>query len=238
MKPKQTIILQIKSLLAKTTTSDCTEAEALSAAEKIGELLRKYDLTLSEVEFVAEEFTTGRFSTKSSIQGPLHNLISGISKFTDTKVWFNRRETIEYSFYGTENDVRVAEFMCDLLLRSITKEIELFKKSISYKKEVQFIAGKTLTTSFKNGIVYRLSKRLIELKDLSKQKTVSETGLVPLDKLVVVNKKFAELGMRLKTEKSRTTVKSNSAYMSGVIAGDKVNITVGKQISKNMLKLN
>lgn len=238
MQNRQNIINKIKALLSKTVDNGCTEAEALSAADKVGALMAEYDLTMSQVEYANETFVTGVVSTKSAVQGPLHNLITSIARFTDTKVWFSRTDVLRYSFFGSENDVRVAEYMCSLLLVAIENEIKNFKKTDTYKAESKFIAGKTLTTSFKGGMVNRLSKRLVEMKHDNKFNKSNETGIVLYDKTAIVESKFQELGMRLKTEKSRVTVKSSSAFASGVAAANRVSITTGKQVKNGQKALN
>ena len=42
---------RIQGLRSKTTDNGCTEAEALLAAAKVAELLDRYDLSLTDVEF-------------------------------------------------------------------------------------------------------------------------------------------------------------------------------------------
>jgi hypothetical protein len=237
MNKKQNIIGKVKALLSKTVENGCSEAEALNAAEKVGQLMRDYDLSITEVEFNKGEFVTGEFLTKSSVQGHIHNIVYAIALFTDTKSWFTRKPVIKYSFFGSESDVRVAEFMCQFFLDTIETEIKLFKKSNTYKEESLTMPGKTLTTSFKHGICSRLGKRLVEMKDASKEKTNNEVGIVLFSKTAIVETKFKQLALRLKTSTSRTTTGSSSAFASGYVAGGKVSITTGKSVKSNQKQL-
>jgi hypothetical protein len=150
---------------------------------------------------------------------------------------FTRKPVIKYSFFGSESDVRVAEFMCQFFLDTIETEIKLFKKSNTYKEESLTMPGKTLTTSFKHGICSRLGKRLVEMKDASKEKTNNEVGIVLFSKTAIVETKFKQLALRLKTSTSRTTTGSSSAFASGYVAGGKVSITTGKSVKSNQKQL-
>ena len=46
--------MRIRALAARTVDRGCSEAEALAAAQKVGELLEVYGLTMSEVELREE----------------------------------------------------------------------------------------------------------------------------------------------------------------------------------------
>lgn len=48
---KEQIIEKIKALMEKTIENGCSEAEALAASEKVADLLVKYEIQMSEIEY-------------------------------------------------------------------------------------------------------------------------------------------------------------------------------------------
>lgn len=56
---------RIGALAEKTTSSGCTEAEALSAADMVGRLLERYALTMEQVD-LRETFCSSRCSQVAS----------------------------------------------------------------------------------------------------------------------------------------------------------------------------
>lgn len=223
---REKIANRIKELMKKTTDNGCSEAEALSAAEMVGKLMSEYDLSMTEIEFKNEEFLTHNITTDSRVASPIHGVVNAIADYTDTKLWFSRGDKIVYSFFGTKKDTEIADYLFHLLVGSLKKETENFKKTDSYK--LSSVAGRTKTSSFANGMAARLSSRLQEMK--RSQQIVNEstsTSLVPVNKKAIVLDMFSQLNMKLKTTTRRTTAGSYDAYRAGQAAGDRVNITSG-----------
>ena len=227
---REKIANRIQALLNKTVNNGCSEEEAMTAAEMVGKLMKEYDLSMTEIEFKDENFITHEILTESRIASHIHTLLSAIAYFTDTKVWFTRNDVIKYSFFGSEKDTQIADYIYHLISNTIKVEIEKYKKTTAYK--ASSVNGKTKTTSFAVGMVNRLDSRLREMKN----NVVVESN----DCTAIVTEQFAKLNMRLKTSKASRTVNSNDAYNSGQAAGDKVNITsgLGASSKKSTLKLN
>ena len=234
---REKIATRIQALLNKTVDNGCSEEEAMSAAELVGKLMREYDLSMTEIEFKDENFITHIIKTESKIASHIHTLVSAIAYFTDTKVWFNRGATIEYSFFGSEKDTQIADYIYHLICNTIKLEIARFKKSAGYKAST--INGKTKTTSFAVGMVSRLDSRLRDMKNNVVVEMSDCTAIVPVNKMAIVTEQFAKLNMKLKNAKASRTVGSHDAFNSGKAAGDRVNITTGLGSSKSTtLKLN
>lgn len=236
---REKIATRIQALLNKTVNNGCSEEEAMTAAEMVGKLMKEYDLSMTEIEFKDENFITHEILTESRVASHIHTLLSAIAYFTDTKVWFSRNDVIKYSFFGSEKDTQIADYIYHLISNTIKVEIEKYKKTTAYKSSS--INGKTKTTSFAVGMVSRLDTRLRDMKNNVVVESSDCTAIVPINKTAIVTEQFAKLNMRLKTSKASRTVNSNDAYNSGQAAGDKVNITSGLGASnskKSTLKLN
>jgi len=237
-KKRDDMIKQVKILLDRTTANGFTEVEAIMSSKRVAKLMAEYNINTTELEYSTQLFSKIEYVTKSKVAGPLHALATAIAFFTDTKVWTSRYPTISYNFYGSENDIQIAEFMCSMLEGAVENELKAYKKSASYKADSKFISGRTLTTSFKHGMTTRLAERLREFKNTSNQESVTETGIVPFNRMAIIEKKFAELEIKLTLTKTKRTIRSSSAYSSGIVAGNKVNLNGGKQVRSGQMLLN
>lgn len=218
---------KIKALMGKTVENGCSEEEAMAAANMIGRLSRDYDISITEVEFKTSSFVKHVIKTKSRIAGPMQQMVVAIANFTGTSSWFSRNDVIEYTFFGSEQDTLVADYMYHLLETAIASELARYKKSTEYKNSP--VAGKTKTTSFLMGMTNRLRFRLNEMIESINKITdgVTSTSLMPLNKIVIVKNELDKLNMGLKTVKTTRKIKSVNAYVSGQISGNRVNITSG-----------
>lgn len=250
---------KIRALMEKTVANGATEAEAVSAADKVQELMNIYDLSMSDVEINTQEFVDGKIITGKSTTQALHDMVTSISIFTDTKVWFQRTRTsagIVYHFFGARKDVDFAHFLCDLFTNSIELEIKRYKKTAGYKYDST--NGRTKCKSFRMGMTTRLRQRLLEIK-ANRMSANQERGLILYDKSKLVEdkyndmiggdeicrcpknmmkepekrKKYKDCCGKLKNERRKRTA-SYKAYYSGVNAGDNVTITTGLNKSKHL----
>lgn len=223
---RDSIIKKIQLLKEKTVSNGCSEAEAMSAADKISQLLNEYDLSMSEVELKSQVFHTGELEVDGSVRKPIHDIVATIGTFTDTKVWYGKKDKkFVYSFFGSKNDVDFAHYLFSLLSNSMDFEYKKFQKTVEYKT----IGGRVARASFYKGMSIRLSQRLKEMKQTIKN-TNEEKGLVLYDKMGLVKQKFDELNLRLKSESRKTTTISNSdAFYAGKKAAD--NITINKGVA-------
>jgi Protein of unknown function (DUF2786) len=76
---------RIQGLRAKTTDNGCTEAEALLAAAKVAELLDRYDLSLTDVEFRDAPCERREYETHRKKRTPLDDCIGAIANFCDCR---------------------------------------------------------------------------------------------------------------------------------------------------------
>ena len=220
---RDSIIKKIQLLKEKTVSNGCSEAEAMSAAEKISQLLNEYDLSMSEVEIKSQVFEQSDLVVDGSVRKPIHDVVSTIATFTDTKVWYNKKDKkFVYSFFGAKNDVDFAHYLFNLLSNSMDFEYKKFQKTTEYK----VIGGRVARSSFYKGMSVRLCQRLKEMKNTIKNET-QERGLVLYDKMGLVKQKFNELNLRLKNETRKQSISDARAFIAGKKAADNISINKG-----------
>jgi hypothetical protein len=226
---RDSIIKKIQLLKEKTVSNGCSEAEAMSATEKISQLLNEYDLSMSEVEMKSQVFEQNDLIVDGSVRKPIHDVVSTIGIFTDTKVWYAKKDKkFVYSFFGAKNDVEFAHYLFSLLSNSMDFEYKKFQKTNEYK----MIGGKVARASFYKGMSYRLSQRLKDMKNTIKNDN-QEKGIVLYDKMGLVKQKFDELNLRLKNESRKHSISDTRAYYAGRKAAD--NITINKGVSNTKM---
>jgi predicted Zn-dependent protease with MMP-like domain len=232
---RESIIKRINLLKERTTSNGCTESEAMVAAEAISKLLQEYDLSMTEVEVKSQEFIKDEINIDGKTKKPIHDLITSIGYFTDTKVYYTKRmSNYVYNFFGAKKDVEFAGYLLDLLSHAMDNEYAKYQKTSEYK----MIGGKVARGSFYKGMVIRLRQRLREMKD-NMSKESQESGLVLYNKMAITEQMFKENNpsLRLKTSTSRMTISDKTAFNSGKDAANRVNITSGlggRKVSESM----
>ena len=232
-------------MIERTQHNGCSEAEALQAASKVGEMMNKYDVSMNEVQFADEEFNTLYIKLNSKRVNFMSHVLFAIGKFTDTKIWmsyYTNEDTFvsyrRYCFFGTNKDIMIADYIYSVIESAIKTELAKYKKSIEFKKNPS--GGRTKSANFMTGITNRLSIRLQDMKEemevenkkaasMNENPTVGveevESSLIVYDKFDIVEKKFKDkLGLKLKTTYSSRSIRDNSAFQRGIDAGDNVNI--------------
>ena len=130
MAEHDTIRERIRRLLEKTTARGCTEAEAIAAAKKAAELMRRYRLTDADVEFGA-----AKVKSKTGGAGVRDRLWAVVAYSTNTSAIFLQgfREN-HVEFHGRDAYVEIAGYLMDLLDRAIDREIRTFKQGTFYRR--------------------------------------------------------------------------------------------------------
>lgn len=222
---RESIIRKINLLKEKTTTNGCSESEAMTAAEMISRLLQEYDLSMTEVEVKSQEFVNEQIDVSGKVKKPIHDVVSSIAYFTDTKVYFNKRmSNFIYKFFGAKKDVEFASYLFDLLSHAMDNEYAKYQKTSEYK----MIGGKVARGSFYKGMIIRLSQRLREMKNTITNEAKT-SGLILYNKMAITEQMFREQNpyLRLRTSTSKMTISDKSAFNSGKEAANRVNITSG-----------
>jgi hypothetical protein len=199
---QQSVAARIKALLSKTTDNGCTEAEAMSAAEKARELMDRYNIDRGEVGMEEE----GVYAAKS----PLSKfkslcirelLASRIASFCDCRAWFTRGGVGTLTFFGLRSDADFAVWLSD------THPLDAREL---WEREKGFVLG----------AVGRINERLRELEQLRRTGAGTGRSLVVV-KSAMVEREFIKLGMNLRPGRG-TSVSSRDggARAAGYAAGN------------------
>lgn len=217
---------RIRALAARTVERGCSEAEAMAAAAKVGELLDIYGLTMSEVELREEACVQRSLVFADPRRGALKWLFPAVLRFTECRGWTVGRA--EFVLFGLEPDVQMAEYLMHVIAGALAFEERRFRESPEYA--VRRKAPQAVLRSFRFGFAARVSDRLDAMAeareaaaDAARARTPTGTALVLL-KEQRLEDGFRRLGIRLTTVHRRMTVHDRTAYGRGREAGERVGL--------------
>jgi uncharacterized protein DUF2786 len=221
---------RIRALAAKTVERGCSEAEAMAAAAKVGELLDVYGLSMSEVELREEACVQRRASFAGPARTALRWVYPALLRFCECRGWTDGRH--DFVLFGLEPDVQMAEWLMHVVARALANEEARYRAGPAYAARRE--APQAVLRSFRYGFADRLSKRLDELADaraaaMAERRAAANghggasTALV-LAKERKLDEGFRALGVRLRTTYSSATVRDRSAFRSGAEAGGRVGL--------------
>lgn len=232
---------KVHALLSKTVENGCSEAEAMAAAEKAGELMDFYNLQITDIDIRETRCKHLKIELATVIGGKLDGCIVGIGRFCDAKSWFSRGYKIHggpiqrggtYNFFGLEQDVEMAEYIYRLLEHAVESELKVFKKTDAYKNAHR---KKAATKSFSNAFSSRIYRRLIEMKrereaELDRKSAEMErTGrAIMVIKHDHIEEEFErDMGIKLTNRSVTRRSYNRDAAAAGSAAADRVNINKG-----------
>ena len=231
---------RIRALAAKTVQRGCSEAEAMAAAAKVGELLDVYGLSMSEVELREEACVQRRAAFAGPARTALRWMYPALLRFCECRGWTDGRH--DFVLFGLEPDVQMAEWLLHVVARALEHEEALYRAGPAYAARRD--APQAVLRSFRYGFADRLSKRLDELAD-ARAATMAERRAAAMAErgaavgapgpgggstaLVVAKERkldeaFRGLGVRLRTTYSSATVRDRGAFRSGAEAGGRVGL--------------
>lgn len=225
---------RIRALLQKTSDKGCTEQEAMSAADKVGQLLDAYNLTMNEVLVHMATCEIKKFYLNFVNRHPFAGCVTHIADFCDCKVW---RKTLkfehktEYVFFGFTHDIEYAVFLSETIFGALESEVENFKNTEDY---FDSRSKRSASQSFMHGMADRIAYRLDKMKrdrDMKMEKEMESrrienncTSLVLAQKAEKIEEDFKKLGVKLISTKRNISVSNYTAYRSGTNSADKVNL--------------
>ena len=232
---------KVHALLSKTVENGCSEAEAMAAAQKAGELMDFYNLQITDIDIRDTKCKHLKIELATVIGGKLDGCIVAIGRFCDSKTWFSRGYKIyggpiqrggTYNFFGLEQDVEMAEYIYKILEHAVESELKTFKKTDTYKNAHR---KKAATKSFSNAFASRIYTRLNEMKKVReaeldrKAAEMERTGRsIMVVKQDHIEMEFEqELGFTLTTRKVTSRSYNRDAYAAGSDAANRVNINKG-----------
>jgi hypothetical protein len=219
---------RIEALRAKTTDNGCTEDEAISAAEKVAELLDRYGLSLSDVEIRNELCEQIAYETWRKKRIPLDGCVGAVADFCDCRVWRekNAEGTFRYVFFGLRADVAVAHYLTDVIDTAVRSEQGNFKNSRDYRR-IRHNERHLANASFAMGMIASIAVKLATMKaarDIVNRSTGRDLVLV---KSSVVDAEMAKLDLNLRSVRSASRMVSLDAYDAGSAAGAALTINPG-----------
>ena len=221
------VIERIRALRAKTVDQGCTEEEALTAADKVAELLDRYGLSLGETDLRHQACLGVGIDSNRKRMGPLDDYVPAIAHFCDCRAWNERTPagTIRSMSFGLPADVEAAQYLFERVASALDTEIAAFRKGELYAG----LAGggrQRATTSFQLGLARGICDKLDARKVERDTTTFQLTGrdLVPV-KASVVEEELAKLGMPFTTKDSnRGRFVLRGAYEAGQVASGRFEI--------------
>lgn len=212
----------IQKLVVRTETNGCTEEEALSAADKISELLNQFELRLDEVIIRQEKCVERRVFAPDEA---MSSIIVGIGELCHLVTYHEGdSKPVTYVFFGMERDIELAVFLYEICHEAADEgwaaHVNGGKGHQTKQKE-----------SYRMGFGSRLFQRFLELKEerdrhreeLRRQAQSTGTDLV-LVRDGIVEEEFAKTGVRLRSSNRRRSIRDYGAYRMGQDHANSVNL--------------
>jgi hypothetical protein len=230
---------RIRALAARTVERGCSEAEAMAAAAKVGELLEVYGLSMSEVELREEACVQRVMVFDDPRRQAMNWLFPALLRFTECRGWTVGRA--DYVLFGLEPDVQMAEYLMHVIATALGTEEARFRASADYAGRMALPGRKPASTraqaalrSFRIGFADRVSARLEELgshrrateqarQDEAVRGGSAGTALVLLKERKIEDG-FRALGVRLRSVTRSTAIRDRGAYGQGREAGGRVGL--------------
>ena len=208
----------IRELQKKTEENGCSEAEALSAAEKIGQLMEEHDIDLGEIGIKEEgvKATQVRVFAADDYAG---TLVTGIKRFCSLIAYLDtnyRGAAACYVLFGLPHDLELATYLYEICCEAMDEDWARFMERNGYS-----IAKRQ---SFRLGFATRVYERLKLMKEERDQRTYVKTGTaLVVVKDAVVKQEFDKLGISLRKTGPRVA-RDNHAFAQGHAAGGRLNL--------------
>lgn len=221
---------RIRALASRTVERGCSEAEAMAAAAKVGELLEVYGLSMSEVELREEACVQRTLVFNDPRRQAMNWLFPTLLRFTECRGWTVGRA--DYVIFGLEPDVQMAEYLMHVIAAALAWEEARYRESADYARSR--VPPQAALRSFRIGFADRIAARLEELgshrrateqaaQAAATQAGVGGTALVLLKERKIEDG-FRALGVRLRTVTRSTVVRDRGAYGRGREAGGRVGL--------------
>lgn len=210
----------IRDLKAKTVANGCTEAEAIAAAEKVAELMDRYDLSLSDVEVKEAEFVTETHEVDAELGVRLSRVATAIATLTGCAVWVDTPGIAvrKLTFFGRDSDVEVANYLFAVVERAMRDGLRRFMPSVAlYRAPLR----RSKRLAFLDGMANTLHSKLNEIAWLRSRAQGSGRNLVVL-KAALVDDEMSRRGIKLEDGRAAFVRDFDNSFAEGQAAGSKV----------------
>lgn len=229
---------RIHALLQKTKSNGCTEQEAMRAAEKAGELMDQFNLSISDIQIRDTACVQISIPVGGKVRPSWSSIVVALGEYCDGIVWFSKRSgEATFEAFGLKHDMEIFEFIYGVIKDAIMSETEKFKMSDVYKEAQYYKKARTATTSFQVGMAVSISAKLREMKSeriMEVERTGRELVMVKEER---VRSEFKKIGISLKTTYGTSRRSYGAARSAGEAAGSKVNVNLGMRGSGNTKKM-
>jgi len=230
---KESIIRKAKSLINFTEEKGCTEHEAALAAERLQELLTKYQLSMMDLNVgnrtgnaIEDEIKFDYVKVPAWLQNLCANIGAGFECKVIFSKWLDKdlpryKQKFRVILIGHELDVEVAKYFIDTLYDKLYEEAH--KQGSRYynnKKELN-----RYISSFIIGASFSIYKRLAAQRTKQEVENSNVTALVLCKKTDIaafIKEKYPKL-----RSKSMSMGTGTSGYGDGAEFGKGVNLTKG-----------
>jgi hypothetical protein len=236
---------RVAKLLNMTLDRGASESEAMVAAEKAAELMTHWDIEASELSIRSARAVEQRVAVRkygsTNIAVPCAHHIAQLcdcmywlSTETDPRdgdlpeVWQRKARVV--AFFGLPADAEIASYLFDLISNAIVAEIDVYKASPNYQREVEAgEKGRAAITSFVDGMEKTICVRLGAMRDEKHQAVQEATGrALVLVKEEQIKEDFKATGIKLTSGwGSSRGGGSAGANASGRAAGGRVSLSSG-----------
>lgn len=177
---------KIFKLLQKAASDGCTESEAMIFAEKAGELMDQFSLSITDIQILQTECVQRDYKMSNSKCGVVGQMAVAVARYCDTRVWVtqgtrhgpgNTVVPAVLHFFGLESDVETAMFLLEIVEKAMTRELNLFKDTPWWKAEVvqtKMVKSRSASSGFTNGFSNRMCARVNDMKDERDDKLAQE----------------------------------------------------------------
>ncbi|MDO5704057.1 MAG: DUF2786 domain-containing protein [Paracoccus sp. (in: a-proteobacteria)] len=149
---------KIAALIARTTASGCTEAEAMAAAKKAAALMLEYGLTRQDIEI--DDRTMLSKTTGKSVRDPLWGVVGTCTNTAPVFLHGSGRPSIQ--FVGRAPGPEIAAYLFAVLNGAIDRAIREFKLTPEYRRRRSNATRRQAVHDFTYAMIGRLALRLKE----------------------------------------------------------------------------
>jgi hypothetical protein len=216
MTEREKIAARIRALLSKTVENGCTEAEAISAAEKVAEMLAAYNLTVDEVQMRASPFDRHTERHEDAVGERLWKVARAVAHLTGAQYWSSQSGVAPASidFFGFAHEVDIAKYLLAVCARAMRQEHARLKRMNGLLTQA---AQRRKIMPFLDGMADRLHDRIWALKPPAP----TGKGLVVLHGQLITAA-MADAGITIRDGRARASRDCEPGYADGLAAGDRV----------------
>lgn len=220
------VIARIEALEMRTTDRGFSEQEAYLAAQKLADLLDKYSAEIEETSIVEYPTEAVLIETGRKRMAPVYYTMHAVAVFCDCKHWLQKGhdELLTFHIFGLRQDSYAAQALFELIKQMFERERQEFQMSDIYREHDRG-GRKAALHAFEHGLANRITQRLDEIKQESREKTQASTGR---DLVVLKDRKIEEdlelLGMEFTRKSLSRTISDVTAFEEGYRRGESFSI--------------